>query len=61
MTRKRGSIRRRARCHEVRVIWREDPLTGERIVLVDSVEGRGERAAYREAEKRRTKLLAEAG
>ena len=63
--RQRGSIRRRARCYEVRVSAGEDPSTGERIVLVDSVEiegqgERAERAAYREAEKLRTKLLAEA-
>src|SRR4051812_26126641 len=63
--RQRGSIRRRARCWEVRVSAGEDPSTGERIVLVDSVaiEGQGEkaeRAAYREAEKLRTKLLADA-
>jgi integrase len=43
----------------------EDPSTGERIVLVESVEIQGqgeraERAAYREAEKLRTKLLADA-
>ena len=43
----------------------EDPTTGERIVLVESVEieGQGERAervAYREAEKLRTKLLSDA-
>lgn len=43
----------------------EDPSTGERIVLVDSVaiEGQGDRAertAYREAEKLRTKLLSDA-
>ena len=63
--RQRGSIRRRARCYEVRVSAGEDPSTGERLVLVDSVEiegqgERAERAAYREAEKLRTKLLAEA-
>lgn len=63
--RQRGSIRRRARCWEVRVSAGEDPSTGERIVLVDSVpiEGQGEkaeRAAYREAEKIRTKLLTDA-
>jgi integrase len=58
----RGSIRRRARCYEVRVSAGEDPSTRERIVLVDSVpiEGQGERAAMREAEKLRTKLLADA-
>lgn len=64
-TRQRGSIRRRAQCWEVRVSAGEDPSTGERIVLVDSVpiEGQGEkadRAAYKEAEKRRTRLLADA-
>jgi integrase len=65
VTRQRGSIRRRAQCFEVRVSAGTDPSTGERIVLVESVpiEGQGdraERAAYREAEKRRTQLLAEA-
>jgi integrase len=65
MSRQRGSIRRRARCYEVRVSAGEDPSTRERIVLVDSVEiegqgERAERAAYREAEKFRTKLLADA-
>jgi integrase len=65
MSRQRGSIRRRARCYEVRVSAGEDPSTRERIVLVDSVEiegqgERAERAAYREAEKLRTKLLADA-
>jgi integrase len=65
VTRQRGSIRRRAQCWEVRVSAGQDPSTGERIVLVDSVpiEGQGEkaeRAAYREAEKIRTKLLADA-
>ena len=52
-------------CWEVRVSAGQDPSTGERIVLVESVpiEGQGEkaeRAAYREAEKVRTKLLADA-
>lgn len=65
VSRQRGSIRRRARCYEVRVSAGEDPSTGERIVLVESVEIQGqgeraERAAYREAEKLRTKLLADA-
>jgi len=65
VSRQRGSIRRRARCYEVRVSAGEDPSTDERIVLVDSVEieGRGDRAerfAYREAENLRTKLLADA-
>jgi hypothetical protein len=50
---------------EVRVSAGDDPSTGERIVLVESVdiEGqdeRAERAAYREAEKVRTRLLADA-
>lgn len=44
----------------------EDPSTGERIILVDSVmietpgNARSERAALKEAEKLRTKLLADA-
>jgi len=64
-SRQRGSIRRRAQCFEIRVSAGTDPSNGERIVLVDSVliEGQGdraERAAYREAEKRRTQLLADA-
>jgi len=65
VARQRGSIRRRARCWEIRVSAGEDPSTGERIVLVDSVqiEGDGERAertAYKQAEKVRTRLLADA-
>jgi integrase len=65
VARQRGNIRRRARSYEVRVSAGDDPSTGDRIVLVDSVpiEGSGERAeraAYREAEKLRTKLLADA-
>ncbi|HEY4007968.1 MAG TPA: site-specific integrase, partial [Pseudonocardia sp.] len=63
--RQRGSIRRRAQCYEVRVSAGNDPSTGERISLVESVpvEGSGERAeraAYTKAEKLRTKLLADA-
>lgn len=63
--RQRGSIRRRARCYEVRVSAGEDPSTGERIVLCESVDiegdgDRAEKAAYREAEKIRTRLLADA-
>lgn len=65
VNRQRGSIRRRARCYEVRVSAGDDPSNGERIVLVESVEIQGqgeraERAAYREAENLRTKLLADA-
>jgi integrase len=41
VSRQRGSIRRRARCYEVRVSAGEDPSTRERIVLVDSVEIEG--------------------
>ena len=43
-----------------------DPVNGERIILTDSVvierpgNSRSERAAFKEAEKRRTKLLADA-
>ncbi|MFP5021012.1 hypothetical protein [Pseudonocardia phyllosphaerae] len=59
--RRRGSIRRRARCYEVRMPAGEDPSTGERIVLCESVDiegtgDRAEKAAYREAEKARTRL-----
>jgi hypothetical protein len=62
--RQRGRIRRRARCYQVRVSTGEDPSTGEQIILVDSVpiekpgNERSERAALKEAEKLRTKLLA---
>jgi hypothetical protein len=51
---------------QVRVSAGEDPSTGERITLVDSVmmempgNARSERAALKEAEKLRTKLLADA-
>jgi hypothetical protein len=63
--RQRGSIPRRARCYEVRVSAGDDPSTGERPVLVESVDIEGqvekaERAAYREAEKVRTRLLPDA-
>jgi integrase len=62
----RGSIRRMRGRLQVRVSAGEDPATGERITLVESVaienpgNERSERAAMREAEKLRTKLLAEA-
>ena len=39
--RQRGSIRRRARCYEIRVSAGDDPSTGERIVLVESVDIEG--------------------
>ena len=65
--RARGTIRRMRRWRfQVRVSAGKDPSTGERIVLVDSVlieksgNERSERAAMREAEKLRTRLLAEA-
>jgi integrase len=51
---------------QVRVSAGEDPTTGERIIIVDSVpiekpgNERSERAALREAEKLRTKLVADA-
>lgn len=64
--RQRGSIRRLRDRWQVRVSAGVDPVTGERVILTDSVvierpgNNRAERAARREAEKRRTKLLAEA-
>lgn len=64
--RQRGSVRRRRDRWQVRVSAGEDPVTGERIILTDSViienpgSSRSERAAYKLADKRRTKLLADA-
>ncbi|MGE3796010.1 MAG: tyrosine-type recombinase/integrase [Dehalococcoidia bacterium] len=64
--RQRGSIRRMRDRVQVRVSAGDDPSTGERIILVDSVpiekpgNERSERAALKEAEKLRTKLLADA-
>lgn len=64
--RKRGSIRRMGACLQVRVSAGEDPSTGGRIVLVESVpiekpgSERSERAAMKDAERARTRLLAEA-
>jgi integrase len=64
--RKRGSIRRMGAVLQVRVSAGKDPSTGERIVLVESVaiekpgNERSERAAMNEAERTRTRLLAEA-
>jgi integrase len=51
---------------QIRVSAGTDPSSGERIVLVDSVpieaswNERSERAALKEADRRRTKLLADA-
>jgi integrase len=51
---------------QVRVSAGDDPVTGERIILTDSVmierpgNSRSERTAFKEAEKRLTKLLAQA-
>lgn len=65
-TRGRGSIRRMRDRLQIRVSAGEDPATGERIILTESVviekpgNERSERAAMREAEKLRTKLLGEA-
>ena len=65
-TRSRGSIRRMRDRVQVRVSAGEDPSTGERIILVDSVpiekpgNERSERVALREAEKLRTRLRADA-
>src|SRR5690349_7488372 len=64
--RTRGNIRRMRDRVQFRVSAGEDPSTGERIILVDSVpieipgNARSERAAMKEAEKLRTKLLADA-
>lgn len=64
--RSRGSIRRMRDRVQVRVSAGQDPSTGERIILVDSVpiekpgNERSERVALREAEKLRTRLLADA-
>ena len=64
--RQRGSVRRLRDRWQVRVSAGVDPVTGERIILTDSViierpgNGRSERAAFKEAEKRRTTLLSEA-
>jgi len=65
-SRQRGSIRRMRDRFQVRVSAGEDPSTGERIILTDSVpieqpgNTRSERAAQKEAEKLRTRLLADA-
>ncbi|HEY3259789.1 MAG TPA: site-specific integrase, partial [Pseudonocardiaceae bacterium] len=62
----RGNIRRMRGRLQVRVSAGQDPTTGERIILVESVpiekpgNERSERAAMREAEKVRTRLLSEA-
>lgn len=64
--RRRGSVRHRGSFLQVRVSAGEDRATGERIVLVDAVpiekpgNERSERAAAVEAERVRTRLLAEA-
>ena len=64
--RSRGNIRRMRDRVQVRVSAGEDPSTGEWIILVDSVpieipgNARSERVALKEAEKLRTKLLADA-
>ncbi|WP_345415558.1 site-specific integrase [Pseudonocardia xishanensis] len=64
--RQRGSIRRMRDRFQVRVSAGEDPSTGERIILTDSVaieqpgNARSERAAQKAAEKLRTRLLADA-
>ncbi|QRP45785.1 site-specific integrase [Amycolatopsis sp. FDAARGOS 1241] len=64
--RQRGSIRRHRDNFQVRVSAGKDPVTGERIVLTDSVaierpgNERSERAAWKEAEKVRTRLQGEA-
>lgn len=65
-TRQRVSVRRLGDVIQVRVSAGTDPTSGERIVLVESVpierpgNDRSERAAWRDAEKVRTRLLGEA-
>lgn len=64
--RQRGSIRRHRDALQVRVSAGKDPVTGDRIVLTESVpierpgNERSERAALKEAEKARTRLQGEA-
>lgn len=64
--RQRGSIRRLGNVLQVRVSAGKDPVTGERLVLVESVpiekpgNERSERAAQKAADKVRTKLQGEA-
>ncbi|MEU4672533.1 tyrosine-type recombinase/integrase [Amycolatopsis sp. NPDC023774] len=64
--RQRGSIRRHRDSLQVRISAGKDPVTGDRIVLTESVTierpgvERFERAAMKEAEKVRTRLQAEA-
>ncbi|MBN9101066.1 MAG: hypothetical protein J0I49_23580 [Pseudonocardia sp.] len=64
--RSRGNIRRMRDRVQVRVSAGEDPSTGERIILTDSVpieipgNARAERDAMKAAEKLRTKLLSDA-
>lgn len=64
--RQRGSVRRLGNVIQVRVSAGADPTSGERIVLVESVpidkpgNDRSERAAFKEAEKVRARLLSEA-
>ncbi|MEU9688132.1 tyrosine-type recombinase/integrase [Amycolatopsis japonica] len=64
--RQRGSVRRHRDAFQVRVSAGKDPVTGERIVLTESVSierpgnERSERAALKEAEKVRTRLQHEA-
>ncbi|MEJ3652052.1 tyrosine-type recombinase/integrase [Actinomycetes bacterium KLBMP 9759] len=65
-SRQRGNIRRMRDRVQVRVSAGDDPSTGERIILTDSVpieipgNERSERAAMKAAEKLRTRLLADA-
>ncbi|MCW2899244.1 MAG: hypothetical protein JWO67_1509 [Streptosporangiaceae bacterium] len=64
--RSRGNIRRMRDRVQVRVSAGEDPSTGERIILTDSVpieipgNARAERDALKAAEKLRTRMLADA-
>jgi integrase len=62
--RPRGAIERRGDAFRVRISAGTDPATGERLRLVETVSiappKQAEQAAYREAEKVLTRLLAEA-
>lgn len=61
-SRQRGSVRRLRDRWQMRVSAGVDPVSGERIILTESVvierpgNSRSERAALKEAEKRRTKV-----
>ncbi|MBB5808352.1 integrase [Saccharothrix ecbatanensis] len=56
--RRRGSVRRRGNSLQVRVSAGVDPVTGKDVYLTETVKG-VTRAAYKQADKLMTKLLAE--